>query len=190
MPDTEHTPKELGHLVRTTMEVRGVDLETAVEEVHAKIAKNGLKEWWNGIGRWAIKEAERDLLRRSDAPIPARAPKNPHAARPKSWRDRYLANPDLVLDIEVPVGQTGLRKLIRDLNQADYYAIKQFYVESANTMLFRGEYWGRIGDALEPDETTEEAWKAGRITRAHLDFLAERGRIDGQAQEGDDTAGA
>lgn len=177
----QHTPRELGLMVRELMDDEDLTLDQAVAKVHKKIRSNGLKNWWDGIGEWAIREAERDLLRSKSMPARRRGPQgfgSKPAPTNKSWRERYENDPDLVWDLEFPVGQTGQRKRLGDFTRLDIFAVRDFYIGMADTMRFRGEYWGRIGEAMQEGETLEEAHEAGRVASAHLAFLGERGRVD------------
>lgn len=183
MTEDNYSPRALGAMVRDIMADEGMTLDDAVEAAHTRV-RSALDSWWDGIGQWVIREAERDLLRRPDATVRGPRHSNPHAARPKSWRERYQSDPSLVMDMEFPVGASGVRRRIGDLTRSDVYAIKEFYVGAANTMLFRGEYWGRIGDAMSEDETIEQAHAAGKIESAHMAFLGERGRIDAEPMQG------
>lgn len=171
----ERSPQALGRMVRELV-AKGRTLDEAVEEVFAKVRTNGLAGWWEAVGHWAIKLAERELLRRNDPSTTPAAHRQNGAMKVRSWRDRYSENPALVWDMEVPLGD-GIRKRAGDLTREDLHMIRDRYVAASDTLRFRGEYFGQIGDSLVGEETLQGAYEAGRVTEAHVQFLAERGRV-------------
>lgn len=172
----ERSPQTLGRMVRERV-AKGRTLDEAVEEVFTSVRASDLPSWWDAIGKWAVKHAERELLRRNDpSTMPAaHGPKG--AVKVRSWRDRYTDNPALVWDMEVPLGD-GVRKRAGDLTRGDLHTIRDRYLAASETLRFRGEYFGQIGDSLAGAETLQAAYEAGRVTEAHMRFLAERGRVD------------
>ncbi len=83
-------------------------------------------------------------------------------------------NPELVWDMELPVGATGVVKRLGDFTRGDVGELERFYRGQADVMVMRAEYWSRIQRSLEPMDTLESAARAGRLPEEQIQFVGNR----------------
>lgn len=178
-PESKYSVESLGRWVRQVMIEESMNLDAAVKAVHTEIVRQGLVEqWWEALGPWMIREAERRVLSQGPGPRPL----SPDAQQPApSWRAKFKDNPARVWDMEFPVGSSGERKRLGDFAQIDVYAIRNMYLQRAQTMQERGEMWGKIAEKMSKDETLQQTYERGVLTQRDMGFLQERCRVDDAA---------
>ena len=167
------SPTILLSLVEAEMVNDGVSFDEAAVRVHERIlgdSESNLRAWWAAVGMAAIRRvAWRLTQQRRDGPHGPHTP----AMRP-SWRAMLQKNPELVWEIELPVGATGVVKRLGDFTRRDVGELEQFYRGQADVMLLRAEYWSRIQRSLEPMDTLESAARAGRLPEEQIQFVGAR----------------
>ena len=83
-------------------------------------------------------------------------------------------NPELVWEIELPVGATGVVKRLGDFTRRDVGELERWYRGQADVMVLRAEYWARMQRSLEPMDTLESAARAGRLLEEQIQFVGSR----------------
>ncbi len=160
-------------LVEAEMTNDGVPFEEAAVRVHERIlgdSESNLRAWWAAVGMAAIRRvAWRLTQQRRDGPHGPHTP----AMRP-SWRAILQKNPELVWEIELPVGATGVVKRLGDFTRRDVGELERWYRGQADVMVMRAEYWSRIQRSLEPKDTMETAARAGRLKEEQIQFVGNR----------------
>ena len=161
-------------LVQAEMVNDGVSFEEAAVRVHETIlgdSETNLRAWWAAVGMAAIRRIAWRLTQTQGRD----GPHGPHlpAMRP-SWRAALQKNPELVWEIELPVGATGVVKRIGDFTRRDIGELERWYRGQADVMIMRAEYWSRIQRLLEPADTLESASRAGRLPVEQVQFVGAR----------------
>ena len=126
-----------------------------------------LELWWDAIGFDLLRALLCDKrtgaqLKKKDGSAPSPRP---------AWRDGLTKRPEVVWDLELPVGATGTRKRLGDFNRDDVAQIETFYHGQANIMTSRAAYFHRIGRAMGPDDTLEKMATEGRLEDHQMGFI-------------------
>lgn len=130
-----------------------------------------LRRAWDVLGVWALRALDRMLLTegrgrtRRDRPEPdGRAGQVIDPRQATSWYQRLP-----LWKRPVPIGNTGRRKSLGELNHGDCQTIAQFYGVSAGTMRTKADRWAAISRMLTGTETLGTAQR--KLADATLEFL-------------------
>lgn len=158
-------------LIRRVGELMDSDLsfEAAIEGVHSEIATEiGLEEFWAEIGPEILRKALAPSFRNRGKQGPMYRSNVPKK-RP-SWRAVFRKSPEVVWDIEIPVGLTGQKKKIGEFTRDDVREVEEYYSGQIQVLTTRREYWTRIRKKLRDGDTIRTAYDDGRIREADLGF--------------------
>lgn len=166
-------PERLYARIRDRARSEG-DLDAALSAVAAEIApdREQLRAMWDLFGAWWLQQTYRELsarcggvgaspaLRAGAFPVEAtegspavveRARRGQPMMRSPSWRTRV--DP---LEMELPVGDTGVRKKLGDFTAQDALAVREAYIARARGMEALARRWQEIATRLGEERLLRE----------------------------------
>lgn len=169
----QYTADTLYGRIREVMREKQCDERAAVAFIHDELSKKPeeLKEWWSVLGTWWLHAMTQEIWNNGGPhrlqmmwPVPttvsdptptaeASAPTNP-SSRSASWRANV--NP---MDIELPVGKTGVRKRIGDFTRADVLTMRDYYHAQGRRLIAEGDRWGTFAEQMKDAEVLEQAMR-------------------------------
>lgn len=153
--DTKYTADELYTRIHEIVTTRGCSASEACLEVHAQLLanKNELVRWfeYHGLGwlrNWEIDQSTNRLGLFEVTPIESKlgeptAP--PKHSLPSRWSTTRGYDP---LDAVIAVGNSGVRKALRDITAEDAKELAERYTKCGQTMIERGKVWADVAETL------------------------------------------